>query len=83
MSLIGSTTSGPQGKSNESHQPTDPSESPRYQVDPGAKNEQRADKIQQPTNALGLHTLGSGKLSAYKIAAIVNRVAMSMPIVSL
>ena len=64
MSLIGSTKSGPQRPSNESHQPTDPAESPRHQVDPGAKNEQRADKIQQPTNALGLHSLGSGKLSA-------------------
>ena len=38
--------------------PTDPAESSRHQVDPGATNEQRADKIQQPTNALGLHSLG-------------------------
>ena len=30
VSLIGSTKSGPQRKSNESHQPTDPAESPRY-----------------------------------------------------
>ena len=39
VSLIGSTKSGPQRPSNESHQPTDPAESPRHQVDPGAKNE--------------------------------------------
>ena len=63
MSVIGSILSGSHRPSNESHQPTDPAESSRYQVDPGAKNEQRTDKIQHPTDSLGLHNLVSGKLS--------------------
>ena len=63
MSVIGSIKSSPHRPSNESHQPTDPAECRRYKVNPGAKNEQRADKIQQPTDTLGLHSLSSGKLS--------------------
>jgi hypothetical protein len=63
VSVIGSILPGSYRPSNESHQPTDPAESSRYQVDPGAKNEQRADKIQHPTDTLGIHNLVSGKLS--------------------
>ena len=64
MSVIGSIKAGSRCPSNESHQPTDPAKCPRYHVDPGPKNKQRADKIQQPTDTLGLHSVGSGKLSA-------------------
>ena len=64
MSVIGSIKSGSHCPSNQSHQPTNPAKRPRYHVDPGAKNKQGADKIQQPTDTLGLHSVGSGKLNA-------------------
>jgi len=78
VSVVASIMLGPHRPSNEGHQPTGPAESRRYQVNPGAEHEQRADKIQQPTDAVGLHSFRSGKPSTNQIVAIVNRVAMSM-----